>query len=137
MKIENTKTEDTATIEVDRLPPGEFTERVIAIANQAKSATWHGMSDEGVMPPDHMFMRGALALVQMTRARSPMNEAGLLASLLATSFTVVDNDSPVRAALLATVLDDPSAFLREAVMTNRRILGMPPQIELVPDGDDS
>jgi len=127
----------SATLAVSNIPSGDLTTRVVAIANAAKSMTWHGFSEGATMPPDHMFLRGALALIHMLEASEPMREASALASLLATSFEVVANDSPLRAAVLATVLDDPGQAMAAAVMANRRIMGLPPQLDLVPDIDET
>ena len=126
------------TITITRLPEGDISNRVLALANAAKSAAWHGGCEGEPLPSDSQFIRGALALVHLLDASEAMLEAPMVAFLFASEFS--DCESPAlspRGVLLAARLDDPSEMFADAVMTNRRVLGLPPQIDLVPDEGES
>ena len=121
----------TSIITITNIPNADIEAQVMAIANAAKSSTWHSGA---CMQPDHVFIRAALAVIHLAElgghasrspaSQAPMSDASMLAALLAASFHVVEDEPPRRAQLLAARLRDPSQEIADAVEVNRRLLGL-------------
>jgi hypothetical protein len=108
--------------------PDDYDERVLRLALLAKHVAFAG--GPSTLPPDHYFIRAAMALLLQQHRREQANKHGyppmpdLDACLLAVQFFDDGTDSDERRALLGTVLPDPADVMRDAVAGNRRLLGL-------------
>jgi hypothetical protein len=107
----------TVTITIPNVPDtDDWRGRVLAMANDAKATAYFG-GDGEPMPPDHLFIRAALALESIIRhaQSTEPDSASLIVCVTAGQFfQEFDGDNAARDGVLAETLHDPGQWFDAA-----------------------